>query len=95
VQVKGKTEPVDITALLGARNEPLEDPELREWLETYEEGIQRFRARDFTAAKILFERFLEFYPEDQLAKMYLARALELEQRPPDESWNAADVFTKK
>ena len=95
VQVKGKTEPVDITALLGSRSDPLDDPEFSRWLESYEEGIQRFRARDFTQAKIFFERFLEFYPDDQLAKMYLIRALELEQRPPDESWNAADVFTKK
>jgi adenylate cyclase len=94
VQVKGKTEPVEISALLGSRDEPLEG-DLAKWLETYEEGVQRFRARDFTNAKILFARFLEFYPDDALAKMYLDRALEYEQQPPDASWNAAEVFTKK
>jgi hypothetical protein len=46
-------------------------------------------------AKILFSRFLEFYPDDLLAKMYLARALEYEQHPPDEAWNAVEVFKKK
>lgn len=30
-------------------------------------------------------RFLEFYPDDFLAKMYLDRALEYEQQPPDEA----------
>lgn len=93
-QVKGKTEPVDIFTLVGARNENV-DPELLKWLETYEEGITKFRARDFTQAKILFSRFLEFYPDDFLAKMYLDRTLEYEQQPPDEAWNAVEVFKKK
>jgi adenylate cyclase len=94
VQVKGKTKPVEVCALVAARNEDV-DPEFVRWLESYEEGIRKFRARDFTQAKILFSRFLEFYPDDQLAKMYLERALEYEQEPPDEAWNAVEVFTRK
>ena len=93
-QVKGKTEPVDILTPVGARNEHV-DPELLKWLESYEEGILKFRSRDFTQAKILFSRFLEFYPEDFLAKMYLERALEYERQAPDEAWNAVEVFKKK
>jgi TolA-binding protein len=65
------------------------------WLETYEEALEKFRARDFTDAKILFSRFLEFYPDDLLAKMYLLRALEYEQVPPDQAWEAVEVFKKK
>jgi adenylate cyclase len=94
VQVKGKTKPVDIFTFIGARNEEV-DPEFLKWLETYEEGLEKFRARDFTEAKILFSRFLEFYPDDLLAKMYLNRALEYEQAPPDEAWAAVEVFEKK
>ena len=94
VQVKGKTQPVEITSLLGARDQPF-DEDLKRWLESYEEGMGKFRARDFKQAKILFSRFLEFYPEDFLAKMYLERALEYEQQPPDEAWNAVEVFKKK
>jgi adenylate cyclase len=94
VQVKGKTEPVEVCALVAARAEDV-DPEFVRWLESYEEGILKFRARDFTQAKILFSRFLEFYPDDELAKMYLERALKYEQEPPDEAWNAVEVFTKK
>jgi len=93
-QVKGKTEPVDVCTLIAARNEDA-DLEFLRWLESYEEGIRKFRERDFAQAKILFSRFLEFYPEDSLAKMYLERALEYEQKPPDEAWNAVEVFTKK
>jgi adenylate cyclase len=94
VQVKGKSKPVDVFTFIGARNEEV-DPEFLKWLETYEEALEKFRARDFTDAKILFSRFLEFYPDDLLAKMYLDRALGYEQAPPDEAWEAVEVFEKK
>ena len=93
VQVKGKTKPVEISALLGARDEPF-DQEFLKWLESYEEAMQKFRARDFTGAKILFSRFLEFYPNDGLAHLYFGRALEYETQPPDEGWTAVEVFQK-
>ena len=94
VQVKGKIEPADVFTFVGGRDEKV-DSELLKWLETYEEGLEKFRARDFTKAKILFSRFLEFYPDDPLAKMYLKRTLEYEQTPPDEAWEAVEVFEKK
>ena len=94
VQVKGKSKPVDIFTFVGGRDEEV-DPEFLKWLDTYEEGLEKFRTRDFTDAKILFSRFLEFYPDDLLAKMYLDRALEYEQTPPDEAWAAVEVFEKK
>ena len=92
--VRGKTAPVELCTLIAARSDDV-DLEFLRWLESYEEGIQKFRERDFAQAKILFSRFLEFYPDDSLAKMYLERALEYEQKPPDEAWNAVEVFTKK
>jgi adenylate cyclase len=94
VQVKGKSKPADVFTFIGARSDEI-DLEFLKWLETYEEGLEKFRARDFTEAKILFSRFLEFYPDDLLAKMYLKRALEYEQAPPDEAWEAVEVFEKK
>jgi adenylate cyclase len=94
VQVKGKTQPVEIFTLIGAKNDRA-DEELVRRLETYEAGFRKFRERDFTQAKILFSQFLEFYPEDALAKMYLERALEYEEQPPDAAWNAVEVFKKK
>ncbi|MDQ6765361.1 MAG: CHASE2 domain-containing protein [Verrucomicrobiota bacterium] len=94
VQVKGKTVPVEVSTIVAEKGEEVEG-DLLKWVAVYEEGFRNFRDRDFTQAKILFERFLESYPNDYLAKMYLDRALEYEQQPPDESWNAAEVFTKK
>jgi len=94
VQVKGKSEPVEVFTLIGARKDDV-DPEFLKWLDVYEEGIVKFRKRDFKDAKILFAHFLEFYPDDSLGKMYIASALEYEQAPPDEAWNAVEVFKKK
>jgi adenylate cyclase len=94
VQVKGKIEPVDICTLIAARNDDA-DPDFLKSLEVYEDGIAKFRKRDFKDAKILFSRFLEFYPDDPLGKMYLASALEYEQAPPDDTWDAVEVFKKK
>jgi len=94
-QVKGKTKPVEIFTLVGARNDENVDPEFLKWLQAYEEAIVKFRKRDFKDAKILFSHFLEFYPDDALGKMYLVSTLEYEQSPPDEAWNAVEVFKKK
>ena len=94
VQVKGKTKPVDVSTPICARGEET-DPEFLKWLETYEDALEKFRSRDFTQGKILFSRFLEFYPDDFLAKMYLRRALEYEKTPPDDAWEAVEVFQKK
>jgi adenylate cyclase len=94
VQVKGKAKPADVFTLIGARSEDV-DAQLLKWLESYEDGLEKFRARNFTQAKILFSRFLEFYPDDLLAQMYLDRALEYERKPPDEAWKAVEVFTTK
>ncbi|MEO8438712.1 MAG: adenylate/guanylate cyclase domain-containing protein [Spartobacteria bacterium] len=94
VQVKGKSAPVEISTLIGERSDKV-DPDLLRHLEDYEKGLQKFRQRDFEAAKILFSRFLEFYPTDHLATMYLQRTLEYEGAPPEEEWNAVEVFTKK
>jgi hypothetical protein len=85
---------VEIFALIGAKNEP-GDPEFLQRLEVYEAGLRKFRERDFTQAKSLFSEFLEFYPDDALARMYLERALEYEEQPPDQAWNAVEIFKKK
>lgn len=94
VQVRGRSEPVEISTLIGARDEEV-DPGLLQALKIYEEGFHAFRHRKFAEAKQLFMRFLEARPNDYLAKTYLERATQYEEQPPDETWTAAEVFTKK
>lgn len=94
VQVKGKSEPVEVTTLIGARDGEI-DPALLQRLEVYEEALRCFRRRDFVQAKVLFAKFLESEPGDHLARMYLERTRQFEEQPPDDSWTASDVFTNK
>ena len=94
VQVKGKSEPAEISALLGPRDKPFDEDLLRA-LEMYEEGFRKFRARDFSGAAELFAKFLKRYPEDVLANTYHERARAYEATPPNESWNAVEVFQQK
>jgi adenylate cyclase len=94
VQVKGKTKPVEIFTLIGAKSDSGNE-ELIGRLEVYEAGLRKFRERDFTQARLLFSRFLESDPEDALVKMYLERALEYAEEPPDEALNAVEIFKKK
>jgi adenylate cyclase len=94
VQVKGKTRPVEIFTLVGAKNGP-GDSQFLQQLETYESGLREFRGRDFPRAGTLFSEFLASYPDDALAQMYLDRALEYERQPPEKEWNAVEVFHKK
>ena len=94
VQVKGKTEPAEVSALLGPRDPPF-DENLLKALEIYEEGFRKFRARDFVDAGELFARFLKLYPGDVLASTYYDRASGYQKEPPSEAWNAVEVFKQK
>jgi adenylate cyclase len=94
VQVKGKTETAEISALLGSRATPF-DSDLLSALEIYEEGFRKFRARDFAVAEALFAEFLKIYPEDVLANTYRERASGYQKEPPNEAWDAVEVFTRK
>ncbi len=94
VQVRGKTDPVEIFALISAKT-GLVDAKLADAMQTYESGIQSFRGRDFTHARTQFSSVLEQYPDDELAKLYFARSLEHEKQPPEGEWNAVEVITQK
>jgi hypothetical protein len=86
---------VDVFTFIGARNEE-DRPRILEVARNVRGGAGAISGHAILlTAKILFSRFLEFYPDDLLAKMYLNRALEYEQAPPDEAWEAVEVFEKK
>ena len=94
VRVKGKTKPVETFTLIGAKGDSGNEDLVRR-LEIYEGGFQKFRERQFAQAKSFFSEFLEFFPKDVLAKLYFERSSEYEKQPPDESWNAVEVFKEK
>ena len=93
--MKGKTKPVEIFTLIGAKNDSAERGVYPSDLRRTNPAFRNSVSATFAQARLLFSEFLEFRPEDALARMYLDRALEYEEQPPDESWNAVEVFKKK
>jgi len=93
VQVKGKTKPVDVFTVMGEGAG--QTVSLPLWLARYEEGVRRYREREFAAAAKLFAESVRVKPDDYLSAMYLKRCEELVKNPPDESWDGVFVMTKK
>jgi adenylate cyclase len=89
VQVKGKTKPVDVFAVIG---EKISTPT---WLARYEDGVRLYRERKFSEAAGEFQESLSEQPEDYLTSMYLKRCQALIENPPGESWDGVFVMTKK
>ncbi len=61
VQVKGKSEPVEVTTLVGARDANVDSQLLRS-LEEYEQGIRAFRAREFAERRCSSHAFSSSIP---------------------------------
>jgi adenylate cyclase len=93
VQVKGKTKPVDVFTVMGEGAG--QTVSLPVWLARYEEGVRRYRQREFADAAKLFEVSVSNKPDDYLSAMYLARCRALIENPPGESWDGVFVMTKK
>ncbi|MFQ3670558.1 MAG: adenylate/guanylate cyclase domain-containing protein [Verrucomicrobiia bacterium] len=94
VQVKGKTQPVEIFTVHGPSNQPL-PPDLLNYLQPFEQGIRAFRARDFTGALIAFRQALAARPDDFLAADYIEQAEACLIKPPPPDWTGVRVMTKK
>ena len=93
VQVKGKTKPVEVFAVVGEDTAPTGPPPV--WLARYEDGIRLYRKRAFVEAAAAFQESLRQQPDDYLNLMYLKRCQSLIDNPPDESWDGVFVHSKK
>ena len=94
ITVKGRTEPVATYELLQELDAPVE-PELREFLAVYEEGLERYYGRRWSEAIALFERALGLKPGDGPSALYISRALAYAASPPPPDWDGVFVMTTK
>jgi adenylate cyclase len=93
VAVKGKAQPVAVYELIGRAGEfGSFTPVI---LETYERGIQLYRAREFNDAAAAFNEVLAARPNDGPSVMYLERCQELMLAPPPMDWDGVYVMTHK
>ena len=92
--VKGKNEPVLVYEVRGWLNE--ETPIWKEKAgKIYQEGINKYLARDWDNAISLFEEVLKLVPDDSPSKVYIERCQHFKQSPPEENWDGRFVLKTK
>ena len=66
-----------------------------QWAATYEDGLARYRARDFEAAIKAFEAAVSARGEDAAASMMIARCRDYIAEPPPADWDGTTVLGMK
>ncbi|MFW6366048.1 MAG: adenylate/guanylate cyclase domain-containing protein [Spirochaetota bacterium] len=91
VRVKGKLNPVRIFEVVDAEGERRRKLKMN-CLDTFTEGVKRYRNREFGSARKLFEECSEYMPFDKVSRMYIKRCDTLLNNPPSEKWSGIAVI---
>jgi adenylate cyclase len=84
IAVYGRTEGLAVYELIGQVQVSGENTD---WIASYQEGLSKYRRRDFLAATIHFEAVLDKRPDDWPASLLLERCKRLQQAGVDEEWS--------
>jgi adenylate cyclase len=92
IAVYGRTEGLAVYELIGLAEVGGENTA---WIASYEEGLSRYRRRDFSGAIIQFEATLCGRPHDRPASLLLERCKRLQQSGVDEEWSPVAALKAK
>ena len=94
VRVKGRTEPVSIYQAL---NHHCADsfPGMDGTVNAFEEGLGRYRSRDWKAARRSFREGLSHNSMDVPCQLYVQRCMHYLQHPPPEDWSGVWTMETK
>lgn len=90
VKVKGKNEPVGVYELMGEHS----DSNIS-LMKGFAIALNAYRAKQFSSAKIGFQKLISTYPNDGPTRLYIDRCSEYEKNPPQEGWDGVYVATTK
>ncbi len=93
MRVKGKKEPVVVFELLARRGGLA--AEQHRVINTYLEGLEAYKHRDFKTAAAQFEAALSLDPRDGPSRVYLERAKEYLVAPPPPDWDGVYELKSK
>jgi adenylate cyclase len=93
IAVYGRTEGLAVYELIGLADTASADS--TGWIARYEEGLARYRARDFAAAILYFEQVLSERPGDRPTEIILERCKDLERSGLGETWSSVAVLETK
>ena len=92
IAVYGRTEGLAVYELIGLAEI---NGENRDWITSYEEGLSKYRRRDFSGAIIHFETVLGERPHDRPASLLLDRCRRLRQSGVDDEWSPVATLKVK
>ena len=98
IRVKGKLQPVTIYQLMGRQADFAADGSaetVRLQVETFARARELYRGRQWKAAHDAFQEFLEKWPKDGPAGVYLERCKEYLAVEPPAEWDGVFVMTHK
>jgi adenylate cyclase len=90
--VYGRSGGLQIYELLGMADDPADSTG---WVGLYESGLASYRARDFAAAILEFERVLAVRSEDQASSMMIERCRERLAAPAGDDWDDTTIALRK
>ncbi|PIV30032.1 MAG: adenylate/guanylate cyclase domain-containing protein [Zetaproteobacteria bacterium CG_4_9_14_3_um_filter_49_83] len=94
VVVKGKTEPVRIFEVLDYHTEA-SFPNLMDAVNQFNDGVVKYRKKQWPLAIKAFERVLAMHAQDRLSQIYIDRCLHFQHNPPPAAWDGVWVMTSK
>src|SRR5215471_2461031 len=95
IAVYGKTEGLAVYELIDSGQEANGDDPRLEWIAQYEEGLLKYRKRDFPSAIRCFEVVLRDRPHDRPAALMLDRCRGLKESGADETWQPVLTLRSK
>jgi adenylate cyclase len=93
VAVYGRTEGLAAYELIGLVKNAT--TEVTDWIRCYEQGLAKYRSRDFAAATLDFEAVLRKRPQDRPATLLLERCMALRQSGVEEEWSSVSTLNSK
>ncbi|WP_229177203.1 adenylate/guanylate cyclase domain-containing protein [Bradyrhizobium ivorense] len=91
IAVYGRTEGLAVYELIGSATGDARPA----WIIHYEEGLLKYRERDFAGARYCFEAALRQRPHDRPAELMLERCKLLEQPGADDEWSPVATLRSK
>jgi adenylate cyclase len=92
IAVYGRTEGLAVYELVGLAEATGENAA---WIARYQEGLARYRRRDFAGAILQFEAVLRGRPHDVPASLLLDRSKRLQHSGVDEEWSSVAALKTK
>jgi class 3 adenylate cyclase/CHASE2 domain-containing sensor protein len=91
IRVVGKSEPVEVSELLDETSAGINPA----GLEAFRTGLELYRKKSFTKAKVSFKKALELMPGDGPSAVYIERCTDYLKNPPQVKWDGVYNLTAK